>query len=283
MTVAAEIGLTLARELRRNLRSAKGLVSALLFMLGGAGTLLVYSSVTHELATVGGDIPAGAGDEVRRRALEALYHDPATVQHLLGAPPLLLFLHTATLFFLPVLCMLIGYDTLAGELQHRTLRFATVRAHRESLVTGKFLGVWVAAGIMTLALDMMAWAITISRGEASPATTVAYGLQLWLATMVFSAAFVGLTTFVSGLFRSPVLALLTTLAAAFFWWLLRHIVGMATLAPSVGWLANITPGEWEPRLLSPDVLRSGGAAAALVALGLAGLAGACVVLRRRDV
>ncbi len=283
MTVAAEIGLTLARELRRNLRSAKGLVSALLFLIGGAGTLLAYVSVSRELGTLAGEVPSVARAEAQRQALQYLYHDPATVQHLLGAPPLLLFLYKATLFFLPMLCMLIGYDTLASELQHRTLRFATVRAHRESIVTGKFLGAWVAAAAIALALDAVAWAIAISRGEASVVTTVAYGLQLWLATVVFSAGFVGLTTFVSGLFRSPGLALLTTLAAAFFWWLFGAIVRMPSLSPTVGWLANVTPGEWESRLLSPDVFRSGGAAAVLVALGIAGLAGACAVLRGRDV
>lgn len=283
MTIAAEIGWTLARELRRNLRSAKGIVSGLLFLLGGAGALLVYVSVTRELVTTGSSLPGAARDEVRMRALEALYRDPATVQHLLGAPPLLLFLHASTLVFLPLLCMLAGYDTLAGELQYRTVRFATVRAHRESLVVGKFLGVWATVAIIDLVLSAAAWAIAVSRDEAPASTTVAYGLQLWLATVVFTGGFVGLTTFVSGLFRTPMLALLTTLCAAFFWWLLRHIVGLPDLAPSVGWLANVTPGEWEPRLLSPDVLRAGGAAAALVALALAGLAGACVLLRRRDV
>lgn len=282
MSVAAEVGITFARELRRNLRSSKGIVSALLYLLGGAGALLIYVSVNNELARYG-DMPQSARDELRRRVLASLYDDPNTVAHLVRAPMLLHFLYTATLFFLPVLCMLVGYDQLAGDLQYRTIRYATVRSRRESLVIGKTLGVWASGSILAFALHLFAWILTIARGDAPAALTLQFGLQFWLASVVFAAAFVGLTAVLSSAFRTPILALLTTFAASFGWWLLRHIVQFPTLKPGGGWLAYLTPGEWESRLLSPDVVTFAIGAAVLLAFGVVLTAGACLVMRSRDV
>src|ERR1035437_9751775 len=109
MSVAAEIGLTFARELRRNLRSAKGLVSSLLFLLGGAGALLLYVGASREMAGVTHGDPAAAA-EIQRGLILSLYEDPATVDYLVAAPPALFWLYKTSLFFLPILVILIGYD-----------------------------------------------------------------------------------------------------------------------------------------------------------------------------
>jgi hypothetical protein len=274
MSVASEVGITFARELRRNVRSAKGIVSGLLFLLGGAGAVMIYTNVNQEIGR------AGVTDitPAKRMALQAMYDDPNTVDHLVRAPALLGFLYGATLIFLPMLCILIGYDQLAGDLQYRTIRYATVRARRESLVIGKALAVWAAASIVALALHAFAWIFLIARGEANAGVTLTYGLQFWVAAVLFSAGYVGLTMLVSGAYKTPVLALLTTLLAAFAWWLMR-----AYFKTRVEWIAALAPGSWEPRALSPDVARWGVGAVALLAFGVAGVAGACAWLRSRDV
>lgn len=283
MGAAAEIGLTFSRELRRNLRSVKGIVSSLLFLLGGAGALLIYVNVSREMDRLGPGFDSSARDQMRRAGLRALYDDPSTADHLIGAPTALFFLYKATLFFLPILCILVGYDQLSGDLQYRTIRYATVRSRRESLVVGKALGTWVAASLIALGLQVFAWILTIARGDATVGVTVAYGMQFWLATVIYSSGFVGLTMLLSGAFKTPMLALLTTLAAAFGWWLLRAIVQIPSLKPTMGWLGAIVPGEWEPRLLSPDVTRFAVGALALLVIGAVGTLGACGLLRSRDV
>ncbi len=280
MSVAAEVGITVARELRRNLRGAKGISAALLYLLGGAVALLLYVNLNSEFAT---EVPEPARVEVRRRVFEAIYHDAPTVEFLAHAPTLLFFLYGATLIFLPLLCMLIGYDQISGDLQYRTIRFATGRARRESLVVGQALGVWASTSILAFALHLLAWVITIARGDASVGETLAYGLRFWFAGVLFASGYVGLTMLLSSASRTPILTLLSTLGAATSWWLLRHIARSDALDSSVGWLAYLAPGEWEPKLLSPDVARFGIGAAVLLAFGVVLTAGACLVMRSRDV
>ena len=47
MSPATEAGLTCLREMRRNLRSAKGVVMGVLFLLGGAAASLIYAAVSE--------------------------------------------------------------------------------------------------------------------------------------------------------------------------------------------------------------------------------------------
>jgi ABC-type transport system involved in multi-copper enzyme maturation permease subunit len=281
MTVAAEIGITFGRELRRNLRSAKGLATSLLYLLGGLGALLIAVSINKEISRFGQEVTPEMRREMRRQVLARLYDDPNTVDHLASAPELLLALHTATLFFVPLLVMLIGYDQIAGDLQYRTIRFATVRSRRETLVLGKTLGVWATSSLLTMVLHVFAWTILVVRGE-DPANVVKYGLHFWVCSTIYSFVYVGLTMAVSSATKTPILALLSTLGVAFAWSISRQIVRFSTNNPH-NLYDTLTPGHWEPNLLSPSAGTFLGGAGALFAFGAFFVVIACAVTRSRDV
>jgi ABC-type transport system involved in multi-copper enzyme maturation permease subunit len=282
MSVASEIGITFGRELRRNLGSGKGIAAALLYVLGGVGVFLVGVSLNNEIARYGHEVTPEMRRELRRQVLSRLYDDPNTVDHLSSAPELLLGLHTAALFFLPLVVMLIGYDQLAGDLQFRTIRFTTVRSRRETLVLGKALGLWATTSILALALHVIAWTILVVHGDSDPTTVVKFGLHFWLCSAIYSFVYVGLTIAVSSTMKTPILALLTTCVVAFAWWLSRHIVHLATNSAHSAYDV-FTPSYWAPSLLSPALGTFMGAASALIAFGAVFLVAACAVIQSRDV
>ena len=93
---------------------------------------------------LGGFLPAmgrfilrrGAEQRARRRSVHDIfetylkneYHNDAIAKYLADSPPLLYFLFEGTLMFLPLLVLLVGFDQIAGEIQHRTIRYSAGRA-----------------------------------------------------------------------------------------------------------------------------------------------------------
>jgi hypothetical protein len=178
--------------------------------------------------------------------------------------------------------MLISYDQIAGELQYRTLRFTVLRARRESLVLGKALAMWATASILALALNVVSWFVLMARGE-SLALCAKYGLRFWLAATLFAGAYSAFAVFVSGFFKTPVIALFVTLVGALCWWLLKALTWSETVKNAVPWIAKLTPGEWEPQLLSPDLTTFLSGAGMMLLFQVVFIAGAAILLRRRDV
>jgi Cu-processing system permease protein len=290
MSMSAEIAVTCARELRRNLRSAKGLVSLILFLMGGGLAVLVLVRVNRALQETGLDrmtpeMRAAARETAWRQFLTQVYEgDQRVVDSLVHAPPLLYFLYGATLVFLPMLVILIGYDQTAADLQYRTLRYTTVRSHRASLVVGKALAVWLVASAISLVLYAITWVTMIARGDATAAATLSYGVRFWCMTAIFAAAYAGLTALVSSFFKTPVLALLTTIAVAFGLWIIKQILTNVRSLPE--WVASLRyaiPGTWEPYLLSPRVEDFGLGTLVCVGFGALCTAAACFSLAKRDV
>jgi ABC-type transport system involved in multi-copper enzyme maturation permease subunit len=285
MAIGAEIRLTCLRELRRNLRSVKGLLTLGLFLLVGLSVALGFWQFSESARLyAGGNLSRRAELEAWQEMLTLYYRgDEGIVQYVVGAPPLLWVLHTTAIFLLPLIGILIGYDQLAGEMQHRTIRYTVIRARRTSLVLGKFFGMWLVAAALVFGLALLACALTIARGDAPIATTLTYGARFWAMEVVFAGAYVGLTTLLSACFRTPTLALLSAFGTLVVLGVVR-IVAQAPRMPA--WFASIRhalPGAWEPRLVSAhagDVLGGTGVCLAFAAICVAG---ACALLERRDV
>jgi len=283
MNPLAEIYLVAMRELRRNLRSAKGLVASLLFLLGGTVAILLYYSFKSKVIDPAiNSMSAAQIHQAKHELFIQLYSDLPTALHLENAPEVGLFVYNATLFFLPVLAMLIGYDQLAGELQHRSIRYTAIRARRPSLVVGTVLGSWLTVTLLSLFLHLLAGVLAASRGAAPGRAPIAYALQFWLAGVVYVSGYSALTSFVSGLFRTPILALMASFGSALVLWVARMIGQTRRFTDVLGWVQYGSPGYWESWMLAPEpqrfvlgALASLGIAAALVTLS-------SVALWRRD-
>ena len=280
MSPVMEVGLTALRELRRNLRSAKGVAMFVLFFLGGSiptiGEVLFARFVNmpdHSLQERQLDLLNG---------LRQLRFDEATAKHLSTCPAsLYFFLFKGSLFFLPPLILLIGFDQIAGEIQHRSIRYLVGRARRWALVVGKALGVLGVIATMTLVLGVTVWTAMIIEGHYPASLVLSWGVRIWIFTVASAAAYVGLTTLVSSLFRTPIVALFVGVAALCVIGLANLIFGLFEATEVATWAF---PSTYASRLLvSPDPLRVLGGVAALIGWGAAMVAGAAAIVSRRDI
>jgi ABC-type transport system involved in multi-copper enzyme maturation permease subunit len=280
MLAAREVSLVARREVRRNLRSRKGLAMFSLFLLGGAVPILVQMFVLRLQLNING-IESGSGGldaELRRAALEKLY-DAEIAEYLVACPAELLFLLRGTLFFLPLLVLIVGYDQLAGELQHGSLRYLLGRARRGALVWGKALGIWAVIAAMVLVLHTAVWAATLWRGEAPAVLALSWGGRFWLFSVAQGASYVGLSALVSSLCRTPSVALVVGAGVSFAMGLANTLCGLSESTRVLTW---VFPGTYEGLLVSPAPLRALGGMMLLVAWGAACVVVAAEIAHRRD-
>jgi ABC-type transport system involved in multi-copper enzyme maturation permease subunit len=290
MSAASEIKWTCLRELRRNLRSAKGIAMSVLFMLGGGAASLIYAAIA-EIA-LRKDIPAEAIREQRQKVWENVYDDLGIGQYLSHAPLFFVAMFKALWWLIPFLTLMIGFEQVCADLQHRTLRYDVVRARRWSIVTGKAIAIWLEVSALVLGLDLFVWIVTMIRGDASFLTTLSWGGRLWLLNVVYIASWAGLTVLMSSLTRRPILALFMGLVV-FSGFALGDLATWAlTKAAAVDptwWASKLAParyafpGFYQQWVVTPRAPEMIGAIAILLAFGAASTAAACWVVNRSDV
>jgi ABC-type transport system involved in multi-copper enzyme maturation permease subunit len=292
----AEIGVIWWAECRRSLRSARTLVLLALYGLFSAVVLLAVGAIAAavraqvEDAQVPGAVADAALAQARSGVLGLLVRgDEALLESLERVPLVALVVFKVTLFFLPAYVALMGFDQVSGEVGPRSIRYVTVRARRSSLLLGKFLA--QASVLLALVLAVNGGLLAYS-GATQPdfpliralGTLVRFGV----AALVFSLAYVALTTLCSSLFRAPAVSLVFNYIALFSFWLLDVVgagarragtSGEAWLLASLRWLS---PSSYAGDLLHPQPLRFGASCAAYVAFALVFLGLAHLVLRRRD-
>lgn len=279
MSPLSEIRFVAQRELGKSFRSAKGLVLLVLSLLGGTGAtfLLVYVQQLKR------DKLAGATPETVRGLREDLatqmFGDPQTGKSLADAPEVLIMVLLLTIWLTPLVISLLAFDSVSADLQHKSVRYWTLRTRRWSYFVGKWAGVLATVSMMTLAMHAAIWVLCILRGEAPAATALAWGVRFWLITLPISAAWCGAATFLSSLFRSPMIALLVTFAAFFGLWLF-WMVGQVT-----HWsvLQYAYPNFYDAMLVSPRVDRAMTGLAACFGMAALYVGGGSYLFTKRDV
>lgn len=187
-----------------------------------------------------------------------------------------------SLFFLPLYVALMGFDQVSGEVGPRSIRYLTVRARRSSVLLGKFLAqTTVLLGlvfVLDLGLCVYAWVTTPGFGLAAFGTHV---LRFWLASTVFSLAFLALTALCSSLTTSSSVSLILNFSVL----LLSFLFWTTALFEEGHPLRNIrylSPLRYSTRLLYPDATAVAGSVAAYAVFTLLFLGGAFYILRERD-
>ncbi len=282
MSPIEEAALTAQREIRRNLRSTKGIAMFVLFFLGGAvpsviQVLLQRSADGRRFA----ELPADLKREAFQVVLEKLTYDTPTATHLSYCPPtLFLILYKGTLLFVPLLILLVGFEQIAGDIQHRGIRYLAGRARRSAIVAGKALGTWAVIAVMILVLHLTVWISMLIFGTDTVGAIAAWGPRLWLFSTVYAAAWVGVTALVSSFFRTPIVSLFVGGALFFGLWITHKIFAFIDATQGVTW---IYPFAYVDLLESAEPLRVIGGVAALLAWGALMVVGASVVMNRRDI
>jgi len=286
-----EIRLVALRELRRGVRSAKGIALGVLTLLGAFVTSLVCVWIE------GADRAKNLADStqayvaLKRQLLEEATGDASFASYISSIPTSLLIFLKITVWLSPLLVALLGFDAVSGELQHRSVRFWTVRVRRWSYLAGKLVGLWALVGLVTLALNLLAGTVALVRGYVTPAELVQWGVRFWLVDLVIVGAWAAVATFISSCFRTPILALLTTFATFFVSWIAgaggfisrqRHATDPG-IALHMAWYEYFYPNAYDTLLLSPETWKVFTAFAILVGFAGITLAAGSFVFQRRDI
>lgn len=192
----------LAKELADHLTSARMRILEALIVLIAAGTL--YTGITTLRETT-------AEDPFLFLRLFTLAQEPL--------PSFLSFLG----FFVPLMAIALGFDSINGEYARRTLsRVLAQPIYRDALILGKFL-----AGLATLALTLAAlWLLVtgfglLFLGVPPSAEEVLRGLGFLIVTIAYAGVWLALAMLLSALFRQAATAALAALALwllfAVFW------------------------------------------------------------------
>lgn len=281
-------------EFRRAVRSGRAVVLLGLYSMFSALVLLVIGKLTSDLRTTMNERLAGAGadaestarmmEETRNGVLGFLTsNDSAMMEALAQVPIEVLLVFKVTLFFLPAYVALMGFDQISGEVAPRSMRYLTVRARRSSVLLGKFLTQAALLVGLVLVIDL---AIFIYARIANPdfgfAALSLNLLKFWLAAIVFSLAYVALTTLCSSVFRTPGVSLVFNFILLFVFWLMDTVGRASGETGSLRFLRYLSPSNYAGDLLHPKITEFGISGAAYAAFATLFLLGAYGALRARD-
>lgn len=287
MSPARELVILVSRELRRNLRSVKGIILALLAVTGGTLVAIFNEQslvgkhqmvrangmtqdlvITNEMLRDGRELLYHEGFHYSEEMAKAVSHSPGTIDAVFRL----------CVWLTPILIAIVGFDAIAGDLQHRTVRYWSVRARRPSYIGAKFLGLLVSASIVTLAIQVIAWVVCIARGEAEFGAVVGWGIRYWLSSLPISAAWCALATLVGSIPRHVFLSLLFVAASFFAWW----VFGLIGFFKRTSFFLYGAPNNYDFLLLSPNATTVLAGVAGLLAMTAALLTASAALFARRD-
>lgn len=288
-------------EWRRTVRSARVVVLLLLFAMFSLLALLIIGSISNAFdqqvaaAMAKGVDPAQvqqAYDQMRHGLLGFLFsEDPEAIRSLMQIPMVVLLVFRLTLIFLPLYIALMGFDQLSGEIGPKSFRYLLVRAPRSTLLLGKYLG---QAAVLIALVAVIDFAILfyarLTHSDFGTALALLTLLRLWIAAIIFSLAYLGLTSLCSALFRVPAVSLVFNLVLLFAFWLVEAIgqgaafrARIAETTPSVwSYLRYLSPSHYATGLVHPSFGHYGPSGAAYAGFALLFLALGYFVLRERD-
>ncbi|WP_434389484.1 ABC transporter permease [Melittangium boletus] len=187
-----------------------------------------------------------------------------------------------SLFFLPLYIALMGFDQVSGEVGPRSIRYLTVRSRRSSIVLGKLLAQTTVLWALVFALDFGLCVYTAFTTPGFGAGAFArYLVHFWVASALYSFAFLSLTALCSCLTTSPAVSLILNLAVL----LSSLILWMTALADEGNPVRNaryLSPLRYSLGLLSPETAQVALSAAAYAVFSVLFLGGALAALRTRD-
>jgi ABC-type transport system involved in multi-copper enzyme maturation permease subunit len=270
-----EVQLVTVRELRKSLRSAKGILLAAMSVVGGTGMALLLAWIDRQRRS----LPNIEVDPavVQERVLSQAY-GPDTGHALATAPYALIIMLGITLWLSPLLIALMGFDSIAGELQHRTVRYWVVRTRRSSYIAGKFLGSWLVLLAVLLGMNVIVWIATAAVGGLSPGAVIGWGIRFFAVCVPVTAAWCGIAVLVGSQVKTPIVALLLTCLAFFGLWFVNIAGGLGGAA----WLSYVYPNSYDRLFLSPKPMDAARGLLGTGAIALLTTAAAALLFEKRD-
>jgi ABC-2 type transport system permease protein len=282
-----EIWLVVAREFRKNIRSTKGLVMLGLSVLGAVASVMrLFEDVWKKAEGLGSE----GFHDAKAQILGRMYHDDKVGLRLADAPSRLVVFFFIAVWLVPMLVAVVGFDGISSDLQHRSVRYWTLRTRRSSYYIGKFLGLWAVVATLTFVMHGIVWAVMIGRGDAAAGDTLAWGMRFWFIVVLIAGAWCAIATLVGSLFRTPMVGLLLTCAVFFAMFFVGFIIPNANanadpeeVSKVVVFLRFLYPNSLDAWLLSPEPQRALSGLAVCFFYAIAGSVVGSFAFARRDV
>ena len=291
MESIAETAIICRGELQRALRSGRVIVLLALYAVFSLLVLLVIGAIVNaltaqmnqQLSQMGGE--AATAEQLYEQGHNSVLGflvsgDAMMIEALQQVPLVVLIVFKVTLFFLPAYIALMGFDQMSGEVGSRSIRYLAIRARRASILFGKVLAqaILLLGLVLTVDLGIFIYAKVTNSTFTLPQMGI-HLAKFWLAAIVFSMAYLALTSLCSALTRSTVISLILNLLALFVFWLV-DIVGKAD--PSKQFLRYFSPSNYANNLLHPALGQFALSAAAYLVFAAIFFAAAYLVVRARD-
>jgi ABC-type transport system involved in multi-copper enzyme maturation permease subunit len=297
-----EVWLIVLRELRKNTRSVKGLLMLGISVIGAIASVMRqpwFEEILKRAEEMGTDAYHDAKVQVWAR----MYRDQKVGERLADAPVRLVGFFFVAVWLTPLLVSVVGFDGISTDLQHRSIRYWTLRTRRASYYVGKFIGLWSVIAAMTLTMHVIVWTVMVSRGDASAAQIVSWGVRFWLTSLPITGAWCAVATLIGSFFKTPIMGLLLTFVTFFVMFFAGFILAnvyagldqvstqMSAQAPTVAAessygviaLRLLYPNSLDTWLLSPEPLRVLEGLSAFLGYAVATCFGGSLLFARRDV
>jgi ABC-type transport system involved in multi-copper enzyme maturation permease subunit len=183
-----------------------------------------------------------------------------------------------TLWLSPLLIALLGFDSVAGELQHRTARYWVVRTRRSSYIAGKFVGLWMVVLAVLLGMNMIVWGATATAGGLTLGPVVGWGLRFFAVCVPITAAWCGIAVLVGSQVKTPMVALLVTCLTFFLLWFVHLAAGLA----GANWVSYAYPNGYDRLFLSPKPMDMARGVLGSAAIAVVTTTAAALLFERRD-
>jgi ABC-type transport system involved in multi-copper enzyme maturation permease subunit len=301
---ASEIALVAGRELKKSIRSIKGIILAILTLLGSILAVLICIALESGVRKDVGESNTEAFRQLYEDGMVKSGTDPAVASYVAHMPISLIAFLKVLVWIGPLLVTILGFDIVSGDVQHRTIRYWTVRSRRWSYLLGKFFGLWGIVAIVTLTLTVLSSIAVLIRGYITVGDFFTWGIRCWLIAVAIAAAWAAVATFISSRFKTPLYGLLTTCGAFFCMWMagaigtvVRWLTAISVASSkdphgsetaravvnNIHWYEYLNPNGYDDLLLSPKPLNvaAGVGACAIYVIVFVGLA--TVLFAKKDV
>lgn len=257
-----------------SLRNWKAVAAVTMYVLGAilCGFLLIRFQEEFgdkvqmaRTAALVAEAKAGPGEQMVREIADI-------AGHLLDIPVAFAGFFFGSLFFLPLLVVLVGCDLVNAEVRNRSVRFSLLRCSRGSLLLGKLASSAAVLLVATVLADLVLVALAWTRLPPFDLARTAFVMtEFWLLTVVFGFCYLALAALVSTLIDSAMLSLIVLLGVLIAFGMLDRTD-----------VAFLSPSSWKLGLLSSHPSEVLSSAVAFAAFGVAFLGLAWARLQRRD-
>lgn len=193
-----DIAIIARSEITRHLHSRHAVVAGIILIGFCALGSYQLAKFADQIDQVGRELGPVLG--LITGMVEALTELPAVaIGRLLDEhPPVLVALFAFVMTLMPLLCMVLGYDQTATDIETRHVRYLLFRTDRMSIYLGKALGaLTIIAAAVGLVLLVVGTFLGLRSDSLGGIEGVAYLVRIWVTAVAYAIPFVALLALMS--------------------------------------------------------------------------------------